>query len=84
MPVRDSSLPYLEAVAGWHGEIAGLWAAVIDRASSPGRVALLVWGDPSLYDSTIWTNGKLDGEVEADEPFGGKANSRFCIAKVSI
>lgn len=47
-PVRDPSLPYLDRVHAWHDEIARCWT----HAAS-GKVTLLVWGDPSLYDSTI-------------------------------
>jgi len=50
MPVRDPALPYLEAVEAWHDEIACRWA---EAAGGAETVALLVWGDPSLYDSTL-------------------------------
>lgn len=50
MPVRDPDLPYLDAVERWHDEIARRWA---NAAGNAGKVALLVWGDPSLYDSTL-------------------------------
>ncbi|MBC7680878.1 MAG: precorrin-6A synthase (deacetylating) [Ferruginibacter sp.] len=55
MPVRDAEDPdYPAAVHRWHGAIAEVWLATI-RTHLPagGRVALLVWGDPSLYDSTL-------------------------------
>lgn len=54
MPVRNPDLPYLDAVNDWHDQIAAAWVRTI-RAHLPqgGRVALLVWGDPSLYDSTL-------------------------------
>lgn len=52
-PVRDPALPYLERVERWHDEIAKRWRAASDEVAVPGPVALLVWGDPSLYDSTI-------------------------------
>ena len=51
-PVRDPDLPYLDRVAAWHSEIASRWAAALETAPD-GPVALLVWGDPALYDSTI-------------------------------
>lgn len=54
MPERDAAAPYLQAVAEWHVAIARAWRAVIlDRLPEGGRVALLVWGDPSLYDSAL-------------------------------
>jgi precorrin-6A synthase len=55
LPVRDSVAPrYLEGVHDWHAAIAATWMREI-AAYRPqgGRVALLVWGDPSLYDSSL-------------------------------
>lgn len=42
---------YDDAVRGWHDERAAAYHAAIDQ--HPGDLALLVWGDPSLYDSTL-------------------------------
>lgn len=57
LPVRDPATPdYLTRVADWHDAIAGLWEDRIRAHLAAGggpRVALLVWGDPSLYDSTL-------------------------------
>ncbi len=53
MPVRDESLPYGERVERWHDQIARIWADTIALARPGGAVALLVWGDPGLYDSTL-------------------------------
>ena len=52
-PVRDPAQPYLDRVNAWHDEIARRWQAALADAKVSGPVALLVWGDPSLYDSTI-------------------------------
>lgn len=52
MPVRDEALPYQKRVARWHDAIAERWVAALDDAPE-GPVALLVWGDPGLYDSTL-------------------------------
>jgi len=55
MPVRDGADDdYAGAVNRWHDAIAEAWHDNI-RAHLPhgGRIALLVWGDPSLYDSTL-------------------------------
>ncbi len=51
MPVRDEDLPYQDRVAAWHDAIADRWTAALNGAQGP--VALLVWGDPGLYDSTL-------------------------------
>ncbi|MEQ5870785.1 precorrin-6A synthase (deacetylating) [Sagittula sp. NFXS13] len=61
-PERDPALPYQERVALWHDEIANRWAAALDTAQVDGPVALLVWGDPSLYDSTLRIAARLTPE----------------------
>jgi len=54
LPERDGAGAYLVAVGDWHDAIAACWATQI-AAQLPdgGRLALLVWGDPSLYDSSL-------------------------------
>jgi len=52
MPIRDEALPYAERVEAWHDEIARRWTEALQGAGE-GPVALLVWGDPGLYDSTL-------------------------------
>ncbi|EKE45378.1 precorrin 6A synthase [Oceaniovalibus guishaninsula JLT2003] len=59
MPVRDDALPYLDRVRDWHDRIAAIWARVIDAEAPRGPVALLVWGDPGLYDSTLRIAARL-------------------------
>lgn len=59
MPVRDDSLPYATRVSRWHDEIALIWAKALDQARPEGPVALLVWGDPGLYDSTLRIAARL-------------------------
>lgn len=57
LPVRDPATPdYLSRVNDWHDEIAKVWESHIRAHLDQGggtKVALLVWGDPSLYDSTL-------------------------------
>ncbi|MFK7871244.1 MAG: precorrin-6A synthase (deacetylating) [Roseobacter sp.] len=60
MPVRDPKLPYLERVDAWHQQIARRWQEQISNAPAAARVALLVWGDPSLYDSTLRIADQID------------------------
>lgn len=55
-PERDRSphevlQSYGSAVRDWHQARVDAYAAVL--AERPGDVGFLVWGDPSLYDSTI-------------------------------
>lgn len=54
-PVRDANTPkYLDGVNTWHDALADIWAALInEHCTDDSRVALMVWGDPSLYDSTL-------------------------------
>ncbi|UFS65850.1 precorrin-6A synthase (deacetylating) [Paracoccus denitrificans] len=52
MPARDAADGYRQGVEAWHDAIAERWEQVI-RAHGAIRPALLVWGDPSLYDSTL-------------------------------
>ncbi|MDO5620988.1 MAG: precorrin-6A synthase (deacetylating) [Paracoccus sp. (in: a-proteobacteria)] len=51
VPQRDASGDYQQGVSDWHDAIAAEWARAI--GDQTGTVALLVWGDPSLYDSTL-------------------------------
>jgi precorrin-6A synthase len=62
LPVRNESTPdYVTRVQDWHAEIAAVWAAAIAAAPAPrDRVALMVWGDPSLYDSTLRIAARMD------------------------
>lgn len=64
-PIRDAeAADYTQAVEDWHDAIARAWAATI--AAHPGvrDVALLVWGDPSLYDSTLRIAARLGLETQ--------------------
>jgi len=56
-PTRDASGDYESGVNDWHDEIARRWAAAIPPSAR--EVALLVWGDPSLYDSTLRIAARL-------------------------
>ena len=51
LPLRDASGDYRAGVDAWHDAIAAAWVAALPPDA--GTVALLVWGDPSLYDSTL-------------------------------
>lgn len=54
-PERDrGATAYVEAVEDWRRRRADAWEAVLrDELPQDARAALLVWGDPALYDSTI-------------------------------
>lgn len=55
LPVRDAANPsYTDGVGDWHDAIARLYVQLIaDELGAGGTGAFLVWGDPSLYDSTL-------------------------------
>lgn len=57
MPQRDQSLPYKARVEAWHDDIARRWHRAL--AGKKGPAALMVWGDPSLYDSTLRIASRL-------------------------
>lgn len=64
MPVRDMSGDYVKGVDAWHDRIAEAWASAL----APGveEVGLLVWGDPSLYDSTLRIAARLRPAPQTD------------------
>lgn len=65
MPVRDEAIAsYRQRVDAWHDEIAERWIQAIAANGPVGAVGLLVWGDPSLYDSTIRIAERLARRVD--------------------
>jgi precorrin-6A synthase len=65
LPIRQAENPdYLAAVNDWHDAIADVWAATMAAHPHAHHVAMLVWGDPSLYDSTLRIAARLDVQVE--------------------
>lgn len=61
---RDDPADYPAAVAAWHQARVAAYADVL-RARG-GRAAFLVWGDPSLYDSSIRIVSALADELGVD------------------
>ncbi len=54
LPVRDQSGEYRQGVDDWHHAIAETYAELLtSETAEEGAAAFLVWGDPSLYDSTL-------------------------------
>lgn len=64
LPVRDAANPsYRAGVDDWHDAIAGVWQAAMAPLAGAGRVALLIWGDPSLYDSSLRIADRLHAQM---------------------
>ncbi len=60
LPVRATGGDYLTGVRDWHDAVAQAWAAALRHAlPDGGRVALMIWGDPGLYDSSLRIAGRL-------------------------
>ncbi|WP_421701746.1 precorrin-6A synthase (deacetylating) [Aliiroseovarius sp.] len=66
LPVRDpATADYHTRVNDWHDAIADCWQAeILAGLPEGGRVGFLVWGDPSLYDSTLRIADRLTGRME--------------------
>jgi precorrin-6A synthase len=62
LPPRDTGAEdYREGVHEWHDAVAKAWAREIaSHLGRDGRVALLIWGDPSLYDSSLRIAKRLE------------------------
>ena len=63
LPDRDPSIiNYRERVDHWHDRIAEVWEQTLREhfgTTPTGKVALLIWGDPSLYDSSLRIANRL-------------------------
>lgn len=60
----ETAVAYRAAVEAWHDAIAEVWYATLcQHLPEGGRVAMLVWGDPSLYDSTLRIAQRLSRRV---------------------
>jgi precorrin-6A synthase len=70
-PPRDQALPYGDGVRAWHGQrVAALENLFAGELEAHETAAVLVWGDPALYDSTlrivdeILSRGRVAFDVE--------------------
>ena len=66
LPVRDADNPdYRAGVDDWHDAIAETWMQELHRGlPDGGKAGFLVWGDPSLYDSTLRIVERLKAKME--------------------
>jgi precorrin-6A synthase len=54
VPQRATSGEYLAGVDEWHGRLADIYGALFERELGENGIgAVLVWGDPAIYDSTL-------------------------------
>lgn len=60
IPQRRADDGYLRGVDEWHDTIALRWQAAIAAHPKAQHVALLIWGDPSLYDSSLRIAARLN------------------------
>jgi precorrin-6A synthase len=62
LPARDAGeADYRKGVDDWHDAVAATWSREIaQHLGNEGRVALLIWGDPSIYDSSLRIARRLD------------------------
>ncbi|MEO1459212.1 MAG: precorrin-6A synthase (deacetylating) [Pseudomonadota bacterium] len=63
MPARErEGADYLADVEDWHDRVAAAWAVPLqEKLPAGGRAALMIWGDPSLYDSSLRIAERLAG-----------------------
>ena len=82
LPVRNSAREdYRAGVDDWHDAVAASWSREIEQhLGKDGRVALLIWGDPSLYDSSLRIARRLDRFPEIEVIPGITAIQALCAA----
>jgi precorrin-6A synthase len=82
LPVRDASEEdYRKGVDEWHDAVAASWSREIEgHLGNEGRVALLIWGDPSLYDSSLRIARRLDPLPELEVVPGVTSIQALCAA----
>ncbi len=82
LPERDSGGPdYRKTVHDWHEAIAVAWSREIEHhLRGRGRIALLIWGDPSLYDSSLRIARRLDPSPTIEVVPGVTSIAALCAA----
>ena len=82
LPVRDAGeADYRKGVDDWHDAVAATWSQTIaDHLGGNGKVALLVWGDPSLYDSSLRIARRLNPQPTIEVVPGITSIQALCAA----
>ena len=54
LPKRNLKIEYNMSVSEWHSQVAHIWKETINSFQGEKKnIGLLIWGDPTLYDSSI-------------------------------
>jgi precorrin-6A synthase len=81
LPGRDARDDYRGGVDDWHDAVAAVWSREIKAHIGTGsRVAFLIWGDPSLYDSSLRIARRLEPLPEIEVIPGVTAIQALCAA----
>ena len=82
LPARDSgNEDYRQGVDEWHDAVAATWSREIaSHLGGQGRVALLIWGDPSLYDSSLRIAARLEPPPRIEVVPGVTSIQALCAA----
>lgn len=82
LPVRDADREnYRGGVDDWHDAVAAAWSREIStHLGASGRAAFLIWGDPSLYDSSLRIARRLDPRPDIEVIPGITAIQALCAA----
>jgi precorrin-6A synthase len=82
LPQRVSaSDDYRAGVNAWHDAVAAAWSnEIANHLGAKGRVALLIWGDPSLYDSSLRIARRLDPSPNIEVIPGITSIQALCAA----
>src|SRR5262249_1093516 len=82
LPIREAGREdYPCAVDDWHRRVAAVWQQEIEsHLGAMGNVALLIWGDPSLYDSSLRIARRLDPAPDIEVIPGVTAVQALCAA----
>jgi len=82
LPVRNvAETDYRKGVDDWHDAVAATWSETIEsHLGRDGKVALLIWGDPSLYDSSLRIARRLDPLPDIEVVPGITSIQALCAA----
>jgi precorrin-6A synthase len=82
LPVRNGDREdYRAGVDDWHDAVAAIWSREInEHLGDRGRVAFLIWGDPSLFDSSLRIARRLKPMPDVEVIPGITAIQALCAA----